>query len=465
MLSILSRGTKRHTIIRAVALIVIIAVLDWRVADEVPLGFLYLLPMLLLGRVLRPWQTLIVAGLCTFLAEFFDTFAWKVRTGIPRDVLYFMAFFTIGIFVYEVTRNRQVILEQMDEITRQSEARREADEQLKALVESSPAAILTASTDGSILIANEAAHRMLIVQQELLAGRPIQMYFPSLATVLRRDAGEYRLRTVMQSRGRREDGEAFIADICFSTYRTGSGPRLAAMVLDTSDELRSREESSLQQMLTGSRIAVGAVSHEVRNICGAIAVVHENLLHDPHLKDNKDFEALGSLVIALEQICSLDLGSHPEKAAEVDLHGLLDDLRIVISPSLLESEIACEWLVPAVLAPAWADRTNLMQIMLNLITNSIRALNTKRSDRWLSIRATADGPRIAVSVTDNGPGVAHPEELFRPFQAGAHSTGLGLYLSRSFARSFGGDLKYVPQPTGAHFLVELPSTATTETLP
>jgi two-component system sensor kinase FixL len=55
----------------------------------------------------------------------------------------------------------------------------------------------------------------------------------------------------MQSRGHREDGDTFLADICFSTYRTDSGSRLAAMILDASEELRTREESSLHQMLAG----------------------------------------------------------------------------------------------------------------------------------------------------------------------------------------------------------------------
>ena len=56
---------------------------------------------------------------------------------------------------------------------------------------------------------------------------------------------------------------------------------------------------------------------------------------------------------------------------------------------------------------------------------------------------------------DNGGGVAHPEHLFRPFQAGAEATGLGLYLSRAFMRSFGGELRYLPIPDGACFVVSL----------
>ena len=57
--------------------------------------------------------------------------------------------------------------------------------------------------------------------------------------------------------------------------------------------MREREESSLQQLMAGSRILVGAVSHEVRNVCGAIGVIHENLARSGSLSGNKDFEALG----------------------------------------------------------------------------------------------------------------------------------------------------------------------------
>jgi signal transduction histidine kinase len=63
-----------------------------------------------------------------------------------------------------------------------------------------------------------------------------------------------------------------------------------------------------------------------------------------------------------------------------------------------------------------------------------------------------------VEVADNGGGVAHPEHLFRPFQAGAVATGLGLYLSRAFMRSFGGELHYVSIPGGACFVVSLTPT-------
>ena len=453
VVSSLFRGSKRASLMWAAALIALIAVVDWAVVEDVPLGFLYLLPMLIVGRVLKPWQTALAAGLCTYLTEEFDQYAWNLRTGLPRDVLYFVAFFSIGVFVYEMQRNRQIVLEQLHEIEQQRDARRDAEEQLAVLIESSPAAIVTADAGGAVLMANEAAHRMLGMKAPALLGRPIQRYFPSLENVSARGTGLF--RTVMQSRGQREDGEGFLAEICFSTYQTASGPRLAALILDSSEEFRTREESSLHQMLAGSRIAVGAVSHEIRNVCGAIAVVHRNLSRDPRLASDKDFEALGNLVLALERIAAVDLRPYPEQAMEVDLLAVLDDLRIVITPSLQDKDIRCTWKVDPGLPMVWADGGNLMQVFLNLTTNSIRALAEKGPDRSLTIWAKNEGKRVTVEVLDNGGGVRQPAELFHPFQTGARNTGLGLYLARAFARSFGGDLRYIPLPGSACFVVEL----------
>ena len=449
------RGSRVSAVVWSGTFIAIIAVVDWRIIDDLPLGFLYLLPMLMLGRVLKPWQTLLVAGVCTYLTEEFDQFSWNLRTGLPRDVLYFVAFFAIGVFVHEVNRNRQVAMKQLGEIERQSAARLEAEQQLKALIESSPAAIITADSDGCVLMANDAAHRLLEVEEPMLLGRSIHRYFPSLSNVSQRETNHHLFRTVMQSRGHREGGDTFLADICFSTYRTISGSRFAAMILDASEELRTREESSLHQMLAGSRIAVGAVSHEVRNICGAIAVVHQNLARANLFPLNKDFEALENLVLALEKIAAVDLRPYSEQTSEVDLNAVLEDLKIVILPSLNDLGIVCEWRLEPNLPRVWADRTNLIQVFLNLTTNSIRALSEKESTRQLFISASTVGSRVMVEVQDNGPGVPHPDRLFRPFQAGAEDTGLGLYLARAFARSFGGDLRHKPSPGGACFVVEL----------
>jgi signal transduction histidine kinase len=61
----------------------------------------------------------------------------------------------------------------------------------------------------------------------------------------------------------------------------------------------------------------------------------------------------------------------------------------------------------------------------------------------------------SIRVCDTGPGIASTEKLFQPLHKGAEAAGLGLFLSRAFMRSFGGDLRYDPDAPGCCFVIEL----------
>ena len=381
MLFFLLRGNPRAVLLRAGIMIALIALVDWRVEGNIPLGFLYLFPMLLVGSVLKRWQIAVVAGLCTFLAEMFDSFEWFPAAGVPRDILIFSAFLGMGLFVYELVRSRQAALQHVQQIESEVEARREAEEQLEVLVESNPAAIFTTNSEGCVLLANDAAHRMLGLEPGTLPGKSVRDYLPALMNVPAPDRNRPSFRTAMQCRGRTHDGQAFLADIWFSTYRTSAGSRLAAMVVDSSEDLRTREEFNLQQLMAGSRILVGAVSHEIRNVCGAIAVVHQNLARSGALADNKDFEALGTLILALEKIAAMELRQTGNPAVGLDLPSLLEELRIIVEPALREEGIEVHWNVEPGLPRVWADRHSLMQVFLNLIKNSERAMSDQARAR------------------------------------------------------------------------------------
>jgi two-component system sensor kinase FixL len=84
---------------------------------------------------------------------------------------------------------------------------------------------------------------------------------------------------------------------------------LAAIVVDLSEDLRSRDDLSLNYLLKNTRILMSAVAHEIRNLCGAILVVHKNLSHVKELESNEDFKALGSLIQSLDRVSALEPGS------------------------------------------------------------------------------------------------------------------------------------------------------------
>lgn len=448
----LSAGKTRILVATAV-LVTVIAVIDWSVGNTFSLGVLYILPMLLGALVLHPLELAAVALLCAFLRACFDVPSTHLEL-VLRFIFASLSYFTSGLVVTALVRNRRLVLENLTHLQKEQTLRREAEEQLRVLVQSSPAAILTADQRGVILAANNAAEELFAMQSGALLGRVITGYLPMLEGVLRMNLASG-FRTAAQCYGRRADGEMFLADVWFSTYEAPAGLRLAAIVVDSSDEMRDREEQSLRQLQRYNRIAAAAVSHDVRNLCSAISMLCSTLGDKHQIHGDADLAGLVRLVKGLEQVAQLDLHSHAQDAVEeIPLRSVLDNLRIVIEPGWREGDAQIKWSIPEQLSQVVADSQGLLQAFLNLAQNSYRALE-KEPVRELRISAVEDGRTVAVRFEDSGPGVACPERLFEPFQKGAEGSGLGLYISRALVRSYGGELYYKPREKGSCFVVEL----------
>ncbi len=98
----------------------------------------------------------------------------------------------------------------------QAQARREAEEQLQVLVESSPAAIVTLDADGTILLANEAAQQMLAPEDSPLRGQS-NARLPARALFRRAVPNLEELPHHPAVQGNRRNGEVFLAGVWFST--------------------------------------------------------------------------------------------------------------------------------------------------------------------------------------------------------------------------------------------------------
>ena len=439
---------KRFKILAAnLLLIAAIAYVDARMRVNSSLGFLYLFPMLVVGYYLSRWKIFVVAALCAVLRENFDPSAWQSEA-FARTLMSMCAYFGAGLFVNELNRLQQVALEQ-------SQLRQEAEEQLRALVESSPAAILTLDSDGKVLLANEAANRILGFADGQLAGKSVEPYLPVLTAVPRIRPGKRFFRSTIECTGRKQSGDIFLAQVWFSTYQTISGPRLAAIISDGSDELRDREGGGLHSVMNMSQILVRAALHEVRNLAAAASVAHANLERLPGARDSEDFKALGTLVTGLEKIASSELRPASDGAVgTVNLKTLFDELRIVIEPSFREAGIEIHWKISGGLPPVRADHQGLLQVFLNLAQNSRRAMRNVPIKRF-TVSASIEDEWLRVRFQDTGHGVPVPDRLFQPLQPGAEATGLGLYVSRAIVRSFAGDLRHEQQALGTCFTVQL----------
>ncbi len=453
ILSIYVPANRTRLIVVAVLLISAIAAIDWATKPYISLGFLYLFPIMILGGFLSRTQILGVALVCAVLQEAFSNL--PENEAVIRLLFSSAGFVGTGLFISELIRNRRIGMTHVEELEAQVKLRKDAEEQLRSLVESSPAAIVTIDSSGNVVLANEAAQHLLALEGTRLQGQGISLYLPALQTVLKTQQPRM-FRTTLQCTGRRGDGEVFLAGVWFSTYSTISGPRLAAIIVDLSEDLRNREDLSLDYLLKNTRILMSAVAHEIRNLCGAVLVVHKNLSRVKELEANEDFKALGGLIQSLERVSALELGSTSAQNGEVvELTSVVDEFRILIESTYHESKIEVQWDVPESLPLVWADRYGLIQVFLNLAKNSRRAMASTATKK-LRISAREEEGTVAIRFEDSGTGIASPENLFRPFQRGAESSGLGLYVSRAIMRSFGGDLCYEPRSEGCCFAVVLP---------
>ncbi len=293
LLSIFAPANRTMLLMLAGFLLAAIAVTDWLTKPYISLGFLYLFPIIIVGGFLSRIQTIGVALVCAVLQEAFSNL--PESEAIFRLLLSSVGFSGTGLFISELLRNRRIVLQHVEELESEVELRRDAESQLQLLVESSPAAIVTIDSSGEILLANQAAQQLLAPGASSLKGHTIGSYLPSLQTIVQTEPSRA-FRTTLQCKGQRCTGEVFLAGVWFSTYNTISGARLAAGVVDLSEDLRNREDLSLDHLLKSSRILVSAMAHEVRNLCGAAVVLHKNLSRVPDLEHNEDFQALSSLI-------------------------------------------------------------------------------------------------------------------------------------------------------------------------
>jgi PAS domain S-box-containing protein len=123
----------------------------------------------------------------------------------------------------------------------------ESEERLRILVETSPAAIVTVNERGIVEKHNRAAGELLAPRDGNLLGLPIATFLPQLQHALRPEEGP-QFRTSMQCPGQRDNGEAFLADVWFSTYREGVNPKLAAIIADVTEENASSRASSSESV-------------------------------------------------------------------------------------------------------------------------------------------------------------------------------------------------------------------------
>ena len=181
------------------------------------------------------------------------------------------------------------------------------------------------------------------------------------------------------------------------------------------------------------------VAHELRTPLAILQGRVEGLLDGVYPRDDEQLQRLldetrhlARLVEDVRTISNADAGSLELRKEPVDLAELIRD-----AAASFDMPIAVD--VPEDLPPVEVDPVRIREVLLNLLSNAVRAGGT------VAVHAEARGSSIVVRVADTGKGIA-PEDLpriFERFHKGADSrgSGLGLAIARNLVQAHGGTIR------------------------
>lgn len=235
-------------------------------------------------------------------------------------------------------------------------------------------------------------------------------------------------------------------------------------------EEQKRLQLRLLKAMEAEKRFIATISHEIRTPITSILGFLE-LLKDSDLRDaqkdllqnvNVSSQHLLSLINGILDASKIEAGQLELAKEEINLHEILSECLIIISGKIKKG-VELQFKMKELEHYLVGDRLRIKQIFVNLLSNAakfthkgfikLELLKTEKKD---------SSYHIEISVEDSGVGIAKErvENLFKPFKQ-AHSseyggTGLGLYLSKSFATLMGGDIRVESiEGEGSRFIVSL----------
>lgn len=145
----------------------------------------------------------------------------------------------------------------------------------------------------------------------------------------------------------------------------------------------------------------------------------------------------------------------------VDVNEVIGEMILLLRSETTRHSVSVRTELARDLPQIMADRVQLQQVVMNLITNSVDSMKDVQGPRDLAIKTQqSENEHLLLSVSDTGVGLPpQRDQIFNAFfTTKIHGTGMGLAISRSIIESHGGRLWAGDNvPRGASFYLTLPA--------
>ncbi len=204
-----------------------------------------------------------------------------------------------------------------------------------------------------------------------------------------------------------------------------------------------------------------SIAHEVNQPLAAIATNGEaglRWLSRPE-PDIEEVRQLNARMVAdarraadiIKRIRGIATPSAPTRA-ELSVNALVEEASLFLAHELQAQGVALRLDLAPALPPVRGDRTQLQQVLVNLMVNAMQAMaGTRSARRAITVRSRAADDGVAIEIEDSGPGFApeHLGSLFASFfTTKPDGMGIGLSICRSIIDDHGGRIAAANAPGG-----------------
>lgn len=225
----------------------------------------------------------------------------------------------------------------------------------------------------------------------------------------------------------------------------------------------AREELAQANRLGSLGSITAGLVHEINQPVATIRTLSENAQHHlasgridrvaANLSTTVDLTArIGAITQEMRRFARRGKGT----VGPVPLDAVIAGALLLVGDRFRMTGVALD-LPPAGQPMVRAGRVRLEQVLVNLLTNALEAVQGTPDPR-VAVQVEPSGDRVLLTVADNGPGIdpAIADDIFQPFVTGkADGLGLGLGIVRDIVTEFGGVVTVVPSSSGATFRVTL----------
>lgn len=232
-------------------------------------------------------------------------------------------------------------------------------------------------------------------------------------------------------------------------------------------EIKKQEKQQLllaqKSKLESLGTLTAGIAHEINQPLGGISMGLDNVLlrlsdktlSDDYLKEkiNLMFDNVDRVKKIIEHTRKFSRSHKPASFQRVDVNDIINSALLMVTAQFKSHSIMLNLNLSDIIEPIVADKFKLEQVVLNLLSNAIYAVDEKaitapnpvEYHKTVEVNTWEDEEFAYISVFDNGRGIKQKdlEKIFDPFfttKKQDKGTGLGLSISYGFIKDILGDI-------------------------